>query len=140
MHIASIILIVLSNVVYNISQKSTPGRVNPFAALLVTYTVAAILTLGASLCIKTEKGLLSSFSELNWTSVALGCAIVGLEMGYLFAYRTGWHISVATVVANICLAILLVPVGYLMYGEAFHWHKIAGIILCLAGLSIITMK
>ena len=31
-----IMMIVLSNVMYNICQKSTPGNVNPFAALTVT--------------------------------------------------------------------------------------------------------
>lgn len=49
MYVFSIILIVGSNILYNLSQKSTPEKVNPFLTLLVTYLTAAILTIIASL-------------------------------------------------------------------------------------------
>ncbi|HNX92203.1 MAG TPA: hypothetical protein PKI17_01660, partial [Syntrophomonas sp.] len=39
-YIFPIVLIVFSNVVYNIAQKSTPQNANPYAALLVTYLTA----------------------------------------------------------------------------------------------------
>lgn len=137
MYIFPIVLIVVSNVVYNICQKSTPQTANPFSALLVTYLTAAVLTLIASLCYKTDRGFLHSFSELNWTSIALGVAIVGLEMGYLLAYRAGWNISVGSLVANICLAILLIPIGVLFYKEGFALAQIAGAAFCLVGLILI---
>lgn len=44
MYVFSIALIVASNILYNICQKSTPEKANPFAALLLTYLVAGILT------------------------------------------------------------------------------------------------
>lgn len=75
-YVLPIVLIVASNVVYNVCQKSTPQSANPFSALLITYLTAAILTLIASTFYKTDKGFLQSFNELNWTSVALGVAIV----------------------------------------------------------------
>ncbi len=136
-YVFSIVLIVASNIVYNISQKSTPKGANPFSALLVTYLVAAVLTLLASLFYKTDKGMMESFKDLNWTSVALGFAIVGLEFGYLLAYRAGWQISIGSLVANILLALMLIPVGILLYKEGFEPHKIVGIGLCIAGLIVI---
>ena len=45
MYVFSIVLIVASNVIYNICQKSTPTRVDPFSALFVTYITAAAVTL-----------------------------------------------------------------------------------------------
>ena len=33
------------------------------------------------------------------------------------------------------LAVVLIFVGYLVYHEAMTWNKIAGIIVCLAGLA-----
>ena len=137
MYVFSIILIVASNVIYNVSQKSTPHNVNPFSALLITYASAAVFTLIASLFFKFEKGLLRSFQDLNWTSVVLGFAIVGLELGYLLAYRAGWNISIGSLVANIALALILIPIGIIFYSEGFQISKIFGILLCLTGLIII---
>ena len=137
LYVLPIVLIVVSNVVYNVCQKSTPQSANPFSALLITYLTAAILTLIASAFYKTDKGFLQSFNELNWTSVALGVAIVGLELGYLMAYRAGWNISVGSLVANILLAIMLIPIGILFYKEGFALTQIVGVAFCVVGLILI---
>ena len=137
LYVLPIVLIVASNVVYNVCQKSTPQSANPFSALLITYLTAAILTLIASTFYKTDKGFLQSFNELNWTSVALGAAIVGLELGYLMAYRAGWNISVGSLVANILLAIMLIPIGILFYKEGFALTQIVGVAFCIVGLILI---
>ena len=134
----SIILIVVSNVFYNITQKSTPNAVNPFAALLVTYLTAAIVT-AAALVISQRRevrGFSESFSGVNWTSVVLGIAIIGLELGFLLAFRAGWDISKASLIANILLAIILIPVGIFFYKESFNLQKAAGVALCIAGLFV----
>ncbi|MBC7960015.1 MAG: EamA family transporter [Vallitaleaceae bacterium] len=136
-YIFSIVLIVASNVMYNICQKSTPRDANPFSALLVTYATAAVLTLIASQFYKTDKSFVASFKDLNWTSVVLGVAIVGLEFGYLLAYRAGWNISIGSLVANILLALMLIPIGIFFYKEGFEPHKIIGVGLCIAGLVVI---
>ena len=81
MYVFSIILIVTSNIFYNICQKSTPQKANPFAALLITYLTAAALSFIAFHFYKPDKGLLQSFKDVNWTSFVLGIAIVGLNWG-----------------------------------------------------------
>ena len=140
MYIFPIILIVGSNIVYNISQKSTPGKANPFLALLITYLVAAAITGIVLFFHEPDRGILRSFKELNWTSVLLGFSIVGLEFGYLMAYRAGWNISVGSLVANIALAVALIPVGVLLYNENFELHKLIGAALCICGLIVINIK
>lgn len=137
MYVFSIVLIVTSNIIYNICQKSTPERANPFAALTVTYLVAIFITVIAFLFNKGDKGFIEPFKELNWTSIALGVSIVGLEFGYLLAYRAGWKISVGSLVANIALALMLIPIGILFYKEGFGFNKILGAGLCIAGLILI---
>lgn len=137
MYVFSIALIVASNILYNICQKSTPQRANPFSALLVTYVFAAVLTVVASQFYKTDKGFFQSFKELNWTSIALGISIVGLEFGYLMAYRAGWNISVGSLAANIILALTLIPIGILFYKEGFELNKILGSAFCIVGLILI---
>ena len=137
MYVFSIALIVASNILYKICQKSTPEKANPFSALLLTYLVAGVLTVIAFYLSKPEKTLFQSFKGLNWTSPLLGIAIVGLEFGYIMAYRAGWNISVGSLVANILLALALIPIGILFYQEGFGLNKILGAILCIAGLILI---
>jgi drug/metabolite transporter (DMT)-like permease len=140
MYIFSIFLIVASNVMYNISQKSTPERVNPFVALLVTYITAIVITITVLIFNKPEKGLIASVKDLNWTSVLLGVAIIGLEFGYLMAYRAGWNISVGSLVANIILALMLIPIGIIFYKERFELTKVFGALFCIVGLILINKK
>lgn len=139
MYVFPIALIVTSNILYNICQKSTPQKANPFTALFVTYLVAGFLSVAVFYLSNSERTFFQSFKELNWTSLALGMAIVGLEFGYIMAYRVGWNISVGSLVANIILAIALVPIGIFFYKEGFGLNKVLGAILCIAGL-ILTNK
>jgi len=74
---------------------------------------------------------------LNWTSLVLGVAILGLELGFLLAYRVGWNISLGSLVANSLVALVLIPVGVIFYHEGFSLDKIIGVVLCLAGLVMI---
>lgn len=140
MYVFSIVLIIASNIMYNISQKSTPQKANPFLALLVTYITAALISAAAYFLYKGERGFVQSLKELNWTSIALGISIVGLEFGYLTAYRAGWDISIGSLVANIFLALALIPVGILLYKEGFGVNKIIGAVFCIAGLLLINRK
>ncbi|AFA48787.1 putative membrane protein [Acetobacterium woodii DSM 1030] len=132
-----IILIVIANVFYNICTKSTPESVNPFLSLMVTYLVAALLTFFLMLANGLNEGIVDAFKRLNWTSFALGIAVVALEFGYITAYRLGWNISIGSVVANILLAIILIPIGLLCYKEILTTNQLIGIFLCLAGLVFI---
>lgn len=136
-YVMSIVLIVASNIVYNICQKSTPQAANPFTAMLVTYVTAALIMLIGFFFSKSDKGFFQSFYDLNWTSIALGFAIIGLELGYLLAYRAGWNISIGSLVANIFLAMALIPVGVLLYKESFEFHKLLGVAFCIVGLMLI---
>jgi drug/metabolite transporter (DMT)-like permease len=140
MYVVSIIIIVLSNVIYNLCSKSTPAKANPFASLIVTYLTGAIITVIAFYLSKENKGLFQSFKELNWASVGLGVCIVGLEFGYIMAYRAGWNISIGSLVANIFLALILIPIGIFLYKESFEMSKIFGVALCIIGLVLINRK
>jgi drug/metabolite transporter (DMT)-like permease len=140
MYVFSIIIIVVSNILYNICSKSIPEKANPFSSLFITYITGAIITVIAFKFYKGDKGFFQSFEDLNWSSIVLGFCIVGLEFGYIMAYRAGWNISVGSLVANIFLALMLIPVGILFYKEGFGINKIFGIVMCIIGLIFINKK
>ncbi len=125
--------------VYNICTKSTPSNVNAFGTLMITYAVATILTAVIFVFIVKPENVLTELYRVNWTSVVLGIAIVGLELAYIFAYRAGWKVSSASLVANIGLAIVLIFVGVILYGENITLKQLMGILVCCVGLFLINM-
>lgn len=120
-------------------MKSMPGDVNPFGALMVTYLVAAIVSGIIFVYAVGPSDAGAEISKINWTSVILALAIVGLEVGYVFVYRAGWAVSTASVVANIGLACVLIFVGYFLYRENISLTQIVGIIVCMFGLVLINI-
>lgn len=135
-----IALVVLSNTVYHICSKSMPSEVHPFASLTVTYLVGAILSGVLFVVLNPGGNLFREYGKLNWAPVALGIVIVGLEAGFIYAYKAGWQVSTASVVQNAFLAVVLVIVGVLLYREQISWNSLVGIGLCLVGLAFIGLQ
>ena len=139
-YIWPIALVVLSNTFYQICAKSVPDGMNPLASLTVTYLVGAAVSCALYFLLNRNASLLREFRLLNWAPLVLGIAIVGLEVGFIYAFRVGWQVSMAQIVSSAILAVILIFVGYLLYHEAITWNKIVGIIVCLAGLVLINFK
>lgn len=133
-------LVILSNVFYQICAKSVPSGMNPFASLTVTYVVGAIASFVLFFALGKNHNIAEEYGKLNWAPFILGIVIVGLEVGYIFAYKAGWQVSTAQIVQSALLAVILIFVGKALYKEAITWNKIAGIIVCLAGLGLINLK
>ena len=133
-------LIILAEVAYQICTKSTPEAMSPFAALTVTYLVAAVTSAVLFFTLERDTGLLREYGKLNWAPVILGVAIVGLEAGWIYAFKAGWQVSTGFVVQSAFLAVALLAVGYLLYQEALTWNKIVGILICLVGLVFLNRR
>ena len=129
-------IVVVSNTVYQICGKSVPDGMDPFASLTVTYLIAALAS-GAALLLTHRGGVAQEYAKLNWAPIVLGVVIVGLEVGFIFAYKAGWKVSMASVVQSSFLAVALLIVGALVYKEAFTVKKVAGMAICLVGLYFI---
>ncbi len=140
MYYFAIFLVVASNVGYHISQKSTPAGVNPALSQLGTYMVAAIFCLLILPFFSLGESITVEVRRLNWTCVALGISIVGLEMGFLLAYRAGWNISLAQFYATTILTLLLIPIGLCFFQEKITMINVVGIILCLGGVILLNHK
>lgn len=133
-------LVILSNVFYQICAKSVPEKMNPFASLTITYLVGAAASLILYFVLNKEGSIVQEYQKTNWAPFVLGFVIVGLEVGYIYAYKAGWQVSVAQIVQASVLVVILIFVGYMLYKEAITWNKIVGIMVCLVGLGLINMK
>lgn len=137
-----ILLIIASNVCYNMAAKSTPQDVNPFASLLVTYLVSMAVTAVLFVMSSAGKGgVLIQFQQIRWSSVILGLSLVGLEFGYIMALSgPGWQVSLGSLVANIALAVILLRIGVLFYKEKITGFQALGILFCLGGLVFLNIQ
>lgn len=133
-------LVVLSNVVYQICAKSVPSGLNPFAALTVTYLVGALASAILFFVLGKHTNPIKELSHMNWVPFVLGLVVVGLEVGFIYAYKSGWTVSTAALVQGVALAIILIFVGFLLYKESLTWNKLVGIGICLVGLFFINYK
>ncbi len=136
----SIALAVAGSVLYNVFQKMIATAVNPLVSLLITYSVALALTAAALLLHPARGGWAGALRQANWSSAALGGAIVVLELGFLLAYRSGWRISMAALASQSATVMLLVPVGMFAFKEHVTGLNMAGMIVCLAGLVLMNLK
>ena len=134
-----ILIIVASNVLYNVVTKSTPDKINAFASLTVSYAVGAAVSFVIFLITAKGKNLFAEFHKANWATFVLGLVIVGLELGYILAYRNGWKMNVLSVTANIILAAALIAVSLIFYKESITPRQIVGVALCAGGLALISL-
>ncbi len=135
-----IVLVIFSNVVYQICAKSVPKEMNPFAPLTITYIVGAVASAILYFVLEKDGNLIKEYSKLNWAPLVLGIVIVGLETGWIYAYKAGWQVSTGFIVQSSVLAVMLLVVGYFLYHEAFTWNKVVGVVICLIGLVFINYK
>ncbi len=71
---------------------------------------------------------------MNWAPVFLGISVVGLEVGFIYAYKNGWAVSTASIVQSAFIAVALLFVGALLYHEVISISRIIGVGFCLVGL------
>jgi multidrug transporter EmrE-like cation transporter len=141
MYYFSISLAILASVAYHIIQKFIPAGANPMVSILVTYMASLGLGLVVLLAaFPLQGGLAAELGRLNWASVALAAALVGLELGFLLVYRSGWNISLAALIVNIAATVLLIPIGLGVFQEKITPLNVAGIAVCLAGLVMVNWK
>jgi len=133
MFYVSVFLVVGGNVLYHLSQKSIPKGLNPALSVTVSYVVALALSLALFPLVPSQP-LRESFRQLNWTSVGVGVSAVAIEFGFLLAYRAGWNLSIASTVVAAAIAVILIPLGILLYRERLSAVNVLGLLLCLAGL------
>lgn len=135
-----IVLVVLSNTIYQICAKSVPKEMNPFASLTVTYFIGALASAILYFVLGKNGNLIKEYGKVNWAPFVLGLVVVGLEAGWIYAYKAGWQVSTGFIVQSAILSVMLLVVGFFLYHEAFIWNKVVGVVICLVGLVFINFK
>ena len=118
-------LAIACTVGYHLVLKLTPAGVNPLLSLLVT---------PGGFEWKQE------VRQINWTALALATVIVGLDLGFLFLYRSGFEVSLGALVTQSAAASLLLAIGVLVFKERLSVANAAGLVLCFVGLWLVNRR
>ena len=140
MPIAWLSLAIACTVAYHLVLKLTPAGANPLVSLLATYlavsAIFAIVLVGAP----GEFAWRSEVRQLNWTAVALAVAIVGLDLGFLLLYRSGYAVSMGALVTQSAAALILLVIGVAAFRDRLSAANLVGLALCLAGLWLVNRR
>jgi uncharacterized membrane protein len=140
MPIAWLSVAIACTVGYHLVLKLTPAGVNPLLSLLVTYALVTVIF--GALLVVSPGGFewRQEARQLNWTAIALAVAIVGLDLAFLFLYRSGFEVSLGALVTQSSAAMLLLVVGVAVFREKISLANSAGIVLCLVGLWLVNRR
>lgn len=133
--ITAVSMVIAGGVLYHLCQKATPSTLDPFFALCISFGLASLTCFGIALSrhhISAEQ-----FHRLNWASILLAVSLVGIESGYLLAYRYGLKLNVTSFACNTMMALVLLAVGTILYRESFTLKNASGLVLCLIGLILL---
>ncbi len=136
----SISFAICATALYHFVAKSTPAHVNFSVSLMVTYVAAFGFTLITLLLFPAQNGIFHKLKLLNWASIGLAVAIVGIEFGFLLTYLAGWNLGIAAVLSNVVASLVLIPVAIYVFKEKLSRVNIFGILVCLAGLVMLNWK
>lgn len=132
-----IVLVVFSNIIYQICSKEVPKDMNAMASMTITYFVGAVCSAIMYFVMNKNGNLLQEYMKTNWAPFFLGVSVVGLEVGFIYAYKNGWAVSTASIIQSVFLAVALIIVGAVLYHEEITANKVIGIVICLIGLYFI---
>jgi len=129
-----ILLAIGGGVLYHLAQKSIPKDAHPLSALFVAYLTSVAAVLLCLFLFPAEGSFLATLKKTNWAMFAVGIGAAAIEIGFLLAYRTGWNISTAGLIVNAAIAVMLIPVGLVLFKEQLSPLNLVGILLCIVGL------
>jgi len=131
-------IVVAALVCYHVAQRAMPATVRPGPLFAVVYATAGLVMLTAM----GLTGSIGAFSDVpsvarHWQTWAVAGAVLGIELGYLAMYRSGWSASAGSVVVQTFTALMLVGIGLIAFHEHLTPGRVVGLALCLVGAGLI---
>jgi multidrug transporter EmrE-like cation transporter len=130
------LLAIAAYVAYQTFLKAARPEVNILGLLMFAYLVSFVC---AGLLWWRNQDLGSNRLETGDLLIAagVGASIVGIEFGFATAFRHGWPLNTAGAIVNVAAALVVVPIGYMLFAEHLSWTKALGLLLCCSGLVLI---
>ena len=134
----ALVIAITGQVLYHATQKSVSAGAHPVVSLVAFYLVAALLSLPLLWLFPLSAPLGTELGRLNWAVAGVGVSIVLIEVGFLLAYRAGGNLSSSFVLTAAAVTAALFVLGLVAHGERTSATQLAGIVLCLAGVWLVS--
>lgn len=135
-YIMPLLVVIICNVCYHLISKNISSTTNTFFSLFITYGVACLISASGFL-VTSKNYFTTEVTKISISNVLLGLVVIGVEGGYILMYRSGWEINKGSLMASMCVAIILLIVGALVFNEGITLKKIMGVGLCIMGIFFI---
>jgi drug/metabolite transporter (DMT)-like permease len=133
------VLAIVSYTSYQLTLKLARPDVNILALLSFAYLAAGMTALALWWRNPTLGENRLSGNDLLVAAI-IGVSIVGIEFGFASAFRAGQPINTTGAIVNVASALLVIPIGYAVFGEHMSLHKLAGVAMCCGGLLLLAWK
>lgn len=133
------LLPVIGFVSYSLILKTLRPDIHPLVFLSIAYAMAFMLASALWMIFGDLGSKLLRPSDFAW-ALLMGLALVTIEFGFLLTLRNGWPVGVAATAINVATASLLLVIGMIAFREKLSAVNVAGAVMCLGGLILITHK
>ena len=131
-----LLVVIICNVCYHMISKNISSTANTYMGLIITYGVACLISVLAFF-ITSKNDFIEEVTKVSISNILLGLVVVGIEGGYILMYRSGWEISKGSLISNMCIAVILLIIGVLVFKEGITIKKLMGVVLYLMGFLLI---
>ena len=133
------VLAIAAYVAYQTFLKAVRPEVNILALLMFAYLVS--FGCAAVLWWRNQDLGVNQLEARDFLiAAAVGASIVGIEFGFASAFRFGWPLNTTGAIVNVAAALIVVPIGYMLFAEQMSWTKALGLLLCCGGLVLIAQR
>jgi multidrug transporter EmrE-like cation transporter len=140
MQFAWLLLAIVASVGYHLVLKVTPSAVNPLLSLAVTYAIGAAAFLGCYALVPDTPPIRDAVRLVNWTAPGLAITVIAIDVAFLLLYRSGFEVALGLNITQAAAALILVAIGVFVFREKITAVNVAGIVLCIVGLWLISRR
>ena len=134
---APLMLVVAGSLVYHVAAKSVPKALDPVASVIGVY--AAALVASIVVYAAARPGSVPGLTQMWHPAIAaVGLGALMIELGFLVTYRAQWPVSMASLMTNGLVAVLLRAYRRAAVRRSYHRrpdHRRR--LICLIGVSLI---
>lgn len=131
-----VVVVIVSAALYHMSQKLASRGGNPWRMLAAAYFLAFLVSLLLSKPWQDVGGWGTDLRASWGPIVLLGLACVGIEGGYMIAYRMGWNITSLWIHTALGSSAAVLGLGALFFHEGVTTRSLAGWGIALVGLVV----
>lgn len=121
-----ILLTVSSSMIYHLLLKHM-SKTSPFLILFWSYLLASVVCLVVVLKKNENVQVFSVFQDKAWVPMLLGIALLGIELGYLWSYKSGGKVGQVSMISQMVSMLLMIAIGFVVSREPLTMQKAFGI-------------